>query len=69
VTTALVLDGGGLPGAHEVGMPRVLTETGVRPDVVVGTSIGKATLQLVPGPDVVANRPPNTFVQPGAAGR
>jgi hypothetical protein len=68
VTTALVLDGGGLPGPHEVGMLRP-AETGVRPDVVVGTSIGKVTLQLDPGPDAVANRPPSTFVQPGAAER
>jgi NTE family protein len=40
VTTAFVLGGGGLLGAHEVGMLRALAEAGVRPDVVVGTSIG-----------------------------
>jgi NTE family protein len=40
MTTAFVLGGGGLLGAHEVGMLRALDEAGVRPDLVVGTSIG-----------------------------
>jgi NTE family protein len=40
VTTAFVLGGGGLLGAHEVGMLAALAEAGVRPDIVVGTSIG-----------------------------
>jgi NTE family protein len=40
VTTAFVLGGGGLLGAHEVGMLRALAEAGIRPDIVVGTSIG-----------------------------
>jgi NTE family protein len=38
--TAFVLGGGGVLGAHEVGMLRALAEAGVRPDLVVGTSIG-----------------------------
>ncbi|MBW8486862.1 patatin-like phospholipase family protein [Actinomadura parmotrematis] len=38
--TAFVLGGGGVLGAHEVGMLRALHECGVRPDLVVGTSIG-----------------------------
>ncbi|QKW33246.1 patatin-like phospholipase family protein [Actinomadura sp. NAK00032] len=38
--TAFVLGGGGVLGAHEVGMLRALAESGVRPDLVVGTSIG-----------------------------
>jgi NTE family protein len=38
--TAFVLGGGGLLGAAEVGMLRALLEHGVRPDVIVGTSIG-----------------------------
>jgi NTE family protein len=38
--TAFVLGGGGLLGAGEVGMLRALLEHGVRPDLVVGTSIG-----------------------------
>lgn len=37
---AFVLGGGGVLGAHEVGMLRALEEAGVRPDLVVGTSIG-----------------------------
>jgi NTE family protein len=38
--TAFVLGGGGLLGAHEVGMLRALGEAGIRPDLVVGTSVG-----------------------------
>ncbi len=37
---AFVLGGGGLLGAHEVGMLRALLEAGVRPDLIVGTSVG-----------------------------
>jgi NTE family protein len=40
MTTAFVLGGGGLLGAHEVGMLQALSEAAVRPDLVVGTSIG-----------------------------
>ena len=40
MTTAFVLGGGGLLGAHEVGMLRALAEAGITPDLVVGTSIG-----------------------------
>jgi len=40
VKTAFVLGGGGVLGAHEVGMLRALSEAGIVPDVVVGTSIG-----------------------------
>ena len=38
--TAFVLGGGGVLGAHEVGMLRALAEAGIVPDVVVGTSVG-----------------------------
>ncbi|MCO5992039.1 patatin-like phospholipase family protein [Actinoallomurus rhizosphaericola] len=38
--TAFVLGGGGLLGAHEVGMLRALAEAGIRPDLIVGTSVG-----------------------------
>lgn len=38
--TAYVLGGGGVLGASQVGMVRALAEAGVRPDLVVGTSIG-----------------------------
>lgn len=37
---AWVLGGGGVHGVVEVGMIRALVERGVRPDVVLGTSIG-----------------------------
>jgi NTE family protein len=37
---AYVLGGGGRLGAAEVGMLRALSEAGVRPDLVLGTSIG-----------------------------
>lgn len=38
--TAFVLGGGGLLGAAEVGMLQALAERGVRPDLVLGTSVG-----------------------------
>ncbi|HEY2318279.1 MAG TPA: patatin-like phospholipase family protein [Solirubrobacteraceae bacterium] len=37
---AFVLGGGGVLGAHEVGMLRALAESSVVPDVILGTSIG-----------------------------
>ena len=37
---AFVLGGGGILGAHEVGMLRALAERAIRPDVILGTSIG-----------------------------
>jgi NTE family protein len=40
VTTAFVLGGGGILGAYEVGMLLALAEADIRPDLVVGTSIG-----------------------------
>src|SRR5690349_14933367 len=40
VELAFVLGGGGILGAHEVGMLQALAEHEIRPDVVVGTSIG-----------------------------
>jgi NTE family protein len=40
VETAFVLGGGGVLGAHEIGMLQALSEAGIRPDVVVGTSVG-----------------------------
>ncbi len=44
---AFVLGGGGLLGSHEVGMLRALLEAGVRPDLVVGTSVGAVNGVLV----------------------
>jgi NTE family protein len=40
VATAFVLGGGGILGAHEIGMLRALSEAGIRPELVVGTSVG-----------------------------
>jgi len=37
---AFVLGGGGVLGANEVGMLQALAEAGIRPDLVVGTSVG-----------------------------
>ncbi|WP_035905588.1 patatin-like phospholipase family protein [Knoellia subterranea] len=40
MTTAFVLGGGGVLGTTQLGMLRALAEQGIRPDLVVGTSIG-----------------------------
>ena len=45
--TAFVLGGGGVLGAHEVGMLMALTEAGIRPDLIVGTSVGALNGVLV----------------------
>ncbi len=45
--TAFVLGGGGVLGAAEVGMLRALFEHGIRPDLVVGTSVGAINGALV----------------------
>src|ERR1700733_14142393 len=49
MTTAFVLGGGGLLGAHEIGMLRALAEAGIRPDLVVGTSVGAINGAFVGG--------------------
>jgi NTE family protein len=54
--TAFVLGGGGVLGAAEVGMLQALFEHGVRPDLIVGTSVGAINGALVaadPGPSAV----------------
>jgi NTE family protein len=54
--TAFVLGGGGLLGAVEVGMLRALAEADIRPDVILGTSVGALNGALVaadPGPGVI----------------
>jgi NTE family protein len=57
MTTAFVLGGGGLLGAHEVGMLRALAEAGIRPDLVVGTSIGAVNGAFVAAdPEAAAGR-------------
>ena len=52
--TAYVLGGGGVLGSSEVGMVRALAEHGIRPDLVLGTSIGAlngAFIAADPGPE------------------
>src|SRR3954469_8500791 len=54
--TAFVLGGGGVLGAAEVGMLRALFERGIRPDLIVGTSVGAINGALVaadPSPTAV----------------
>ncbi|MDP9443529.1 MAG: patatin-like phospholipase family protein [Actinomycetota bacterium] len=46
-TTTFVLGGGGVLGAVEVGMVQALLERGVRPDLVLGTSVGALNGALV----------------------
>ena len=56
-TVAFVLGGGGVLGAVEVGMVRALYDAGIRPDLVVGTSIGAlngVVLAAVPPEEAVA---------------
>jgi NTE family protein len=56
VGTAVVLGGGGVLGAVQVGMLRALLDAGVRPDLVLGTSVGAingAVLAAVPAEEVV----------------
>ncbi|QWC86368.1 patatin-like phospholipase family protein [Nocardioidaceae bacterium] len=56
MTIAYVLGGGGVLGAVEVGMLRALTERGVRPDLVLGTSVGAlngAVIAKDPGPETI----------------
>lgn len=45
--TAFVLGGGGLLGAAEVGMLQALFEHQIRPDLIVGTSVGAINGALV----------------------
>jgi NTE family protein len=55
--TAFVLGGGGRWGAVEVGMLAALSDAGIRPDLIVGTSIGAingAVFAADPGPAGVA---------------
>ncbi len=51
---AFVLGGGGLRGAAEVGMLKALAETNIRPDLVVGTSIGSVNGAIVASGDLAA---------------
>ncbi|WP_194397069.1 patatin-like phospholipase family protein [Microbacterium atlanticum] len=56
MTVAFVLGGGGVRGAVQIGMLRALLESGIRPDLIVGTSVGAINGALVasdPRPAVV----------------
>lgn len=66
--TAIVLGGGGVLGAVQVGMLRALLASGVRPDLVVGTSVGAmngAVLAAIPA-DGVADRLEELWRSPAA---
>ena len=55
--TAFVLGGGGVLGSAEVGMLRALLERGVRPDLIIGSSVGAlngVVLAARPGLEAVA---------------
>jgi NTE family protein len=55
--TAFVLGGGGLLGAYEVGMLAALSAADIRPDIVLGTSIGAINGVFVAAdPDGAAKR-------------
>src|SRR2546430_8151514 len=47
----LVLQGGGAPGAYQVGVYQALHEAGIEPDWVIGTSIGAINASLIAGND------------------
>ena len=51
MTTAFVLSGGANFGAVQVGMLRALHEADVRPDVLVGTSVGAVNAAWLAGAD------------------
>jgi NTE family protein len=53
--TAFVLGGGGVLGSAEVGMMRALLERGIKPDLVVGSSVGALNgLVVAASPDLAA---------------
>jgi NTE family protein len=66
---AFVLGGGGVLGAVEVGMLRALFRAGVRPDMVVGTSIGAVNGALVAADpaEAVTDRLVRLWTSPEAA--
>ena len=47
--TAFVLSGGGSLGAVQVGMLLALTEAGIRPDLLIGTSVGAVNAAWIAG--------------------
>jgi len=59
--TAFVLSGGASLGAIQVGMLRALYERGIRPDLVVGTSVGAVNGAFI------ASHPPTVAAAAAAA--
>lgn len=49
MTTAFVLSGGAALGAVQVGMLQALETAGIRPDLVVGTSVGAINAAWIAG--------------------
>jgi NTE family protein len=49
VRTAFVLSGGGSLGAVQVGMLQALSEAGIRPDLLIGTSVGAVNAAWIGG--------------------
>jgi NTE family protein len=56
MTVAFVLTGGGSLGAVQVGMLTALHAHGVRPDLLVGTSVGAVNAAYLGGPGRLADR-------------
>lgn len=54
-STAFVLGGGGVLGATQVGMLRALFDAGIRPDLVLGTSIGSVNGAFVAADPTMAS--------------
>lgn len=53
--TAFVLGGGGVLGSAEVGMLRALLERGIKPDLVIGSSVGALNgVAVAASPDMAA---------------
>ena len=61
MTISFVLSGGASLGAIQVGMLRALAEREIRPDVIVGTSVGA----VVGGTVAVGATRPGSFADPG----
>ncbi len=54
---ALVLQGGGALGAYQAGVYQGLSEAGIEPDWVIGTSIGAINASIIAGNEVSQRLP------------
>ena len=59
--TALVLSGGGAKGLAHVGVLRVLDSLGIRPDLIVGTSMGRNTRSTIVSKGISAGQGQNSY--------